>query len=269
MKVSISDVKDYMMCQRYARYKHVQQRSSLKRAGDALIVGTAWHKVMEVYFATKDKEAASAELERQVQDMLDNGRGTAAESLSRLGVWKDQWTIPEDWEICSVEHVLEAPIGKHTLQGRLDAIVKWNGLYWHVQHKTVDQSRPLTAYWQKMERDWHENAYTYLAEANDYRPYGGTLLLVARKYRKKDSEDLPVISHSFLTRTPEMIDDVVHDLNVVLDEWDARPFENFVQNRDACFGAFGNSPCVYLGVCNGMQSLDDETLFMPTESRYA
>ena len=290
MKLSVSDIKDFRRCEKLAYYKHNLLRSPAKSDSVALTVGTIWHKGMEVFLRERSADAAAAAMLDEVSKLeASDLHAKASYQLGILAAGLTYWTVPSDWEVLSIEQVLSASLPRwrtglhhandHILQGRLDAIVRWNGKVWHVQHKTVDERKNLPLYWRQMERDWHECAYAYLLERNGFDNYGGTLLIAARKVAAKrldPTNPSNIIVPQFISRPQHVIDKAVDDIYLIMNRWQANLDAarasggpgNFIEDRDQCTGPWGNSPCPYLDVCNGLISIDDPTKFVDTPDRY-
>lgn len=281
MRFNISSAKDFLKCQALAHYAHDRKRTKIGTGSRALTTGTIWHKIMEFYLNNKDAnpearfEGCNDIMASEIA-LIDDAllRHDVGKDLAALMVGLEAWNVMPDWEVSGTELELEAPIlGGHTLVGTLDALVKWNGMWWHVQHKTIAASQNLNLYWDYMTRDWHECGYQYMAKMHGYAPYAGTLLITARKLPLSRATQTPsaIINHTFLTRSDEMVDKAIRDLGEIATSWEAKQSVGssaFIQNRDHCIGAFRNSPCQYLGVCNGLHSLDDSSIFADLHSRY-
>lgn len=161
-----------------------------------------------------------------------------------------------DIEFLGNEVELEAPFGSHTLKGRLDGIVKWNGLYWHWQHKTVPQGKNLALYSRLIARSFHEHGYRHLAIHAGYEPYGGSWLECARKLSNAALDRGE--GSLFVTPLPTTANNagLLRDLETHIDrmaEWESRILaggELPPQVPDACGGFHGNSPCHFLDVCD-------------------
>lgn len=275
MKFNISSVKDYLKCEAYAHYAHDLRRVKSSSGSRALTTGIIWHKVMEEYLKSEDIDAcdriAAAECSA-ISDVKLNADVTR--DLSGLMLGLEVWQKPVDWQVHATEIELSGEIlGGHTLVGTLDGLVQWNGFWWHVQHKTISETQNLPVYWDYMTRDWHECGYQYLAKVLGYEPYAGTLLITARKMPmvRAQAKRQNIITHNFLTRSDQVVDKAIRDLGEIATRWEAKKAVGssaFLQNRDQCAGPFRNSPCQYLGVCNGVHSLDDSVRYTDAVSRY-
>lgn len=281
VRINISSLKQYQSCQRKAYFLNDIKRGPAGAPPRALLTGTTWHKVMEARFnpakrtGTPDAIVFDS-IAEYYRNNEDAALGTIAD-MKGLMVGYHHWEPPVDWEVKSVESVISAPLPRwktsgdapHTLQGIVDMLVKWNGKWWHVQHKTIAKNKSLPAFWQKMERDWHECGYEYMLESSGLdAPYGGTLLITARKLTEKAALASPgdVIQHQFITRPKHVVEKAVDDMFQMCEEWTAKLEScrvtggptSFVANLDSCMGLFGNSPCPYRSVCN-----DGEDIYGP------
>jgi len=289
MKLNISSIKDFQRCEKLAYYRYDLGRTRKRQYSQPLDVGTIWHKGMEAYMLRDNMDEMGDIMIDHLAQLTDREyHEKAAEQLSILQAGLAVWQKPVDWQVFSVEAVLDAPLPRwrvggpypsdHILQGRLDAIVKWNEQWWHVQHKTIDAAKPIPVYWQQMERDWHECGYAYLLARNGFTPVGGTLLITARKVSRKQATLNPhqIITHQFLTRPQAVVDKAVDDIHHIMDRWQANRDSArttggpsfYIENRDHCTGPYGNRACPYMDVCNGLVNIEDDTLFEPTQSTY-
>lgn len=275
MKINISNLRTYLECPTKAFYEHTLRRGPITKSL-ALELGSLWHSMMETRLKGDSIKAveAGAQLavacisESDLREKLDKG-------LTAILPAFREWQQPDDWKIIAVEKELEAPLGPdHTLQGRLDALVYWNGSYWHLQHKTVSASTPLALYYAYMERDWHECAYQYLAERNGYTPYAGTILNTVRKLSAKRMAENPkaALAIQYIPRDNRQVSKAIWDITTIaerIDDDNVSTTEDIIQNRSACMGRYGNSPCPYLQVCNNIISITDNSYFRDLEDRYA
>lgn len=267
LKLNISAIKDFLKCETYAHYLHDELRAPRRDPADALVIGGGWHKLMEHFIIHKDIAKVREILHTEIAPLLSpNQRERVLKSLTKLIDGLQTWNMPPDWEVYATEHPLEVNLPGCQLIGTLDALIKWNGYWWHVQHKTLAETVPLQTYWDYMVRDWHESVYQYLAQQHGFEPYGGTILVVAVKTRA----DRPTrIVHSYLLRPQHVVDKAVHDVVQIAAVWElARKDNNFIQNRDSCINAYRNSLCPYYGVCHGNVSLSDDNSFQTIPSRY-
>jgi hypothetical protein len=289
VKLNISSLKDFQRCEKMAYYRHDLQRSKLGQVSQPLDVGTIWHKGMEAYMQRENCDEVGEIFLREITNLPD--RDYTAKAATQLNILLDGlrvWQKPVDWNLRSVETVLQAQLPRwrkslhHSndpiLVGRLDAIIEWNGLWWHVQHKTIDAAKPIKVFWEQMARDWHECGYHYLMERNGIGPIGGTLLITARKVSAKALKENPfqVITHQFISRPQPVIDKAVDDIYTIMERWkhnqdDTRVMggpNSYIENRDSCTGPYGNRACAYMEVCNGLVQLGDDALFETTQRTY-
>ena len=267
--LNISSAKDFLKCETLAHYRHDLLRAPADEGSGALLVGTIWHKMMEHYIVRRDMSQLLPLASQELTAVADVGkRASAQRIITDLYGALPSWVIPPDWEIHGAEVELRAPLPNLDtyLVGKLDALIKWNGFWWHVQHKTLGGNIPLNKYYDYMTRDWHECGYQYLAQVHGYAPYGGTILIVAQKaFGSKPAR----ILHQYLSRSSQMVDKAIVDLSMIANRWTkAKETNNFIQTRDSCINAFRNSMCPYIGVCNGVTNLDSDR-FVAVVPRYA
>ena len=269
MKFNVSHVRAHLECPTKGRYQHVLKRGPHKRPL-ALEIGTLWHIGMETLLRTQNMVEAMIEV---------NNSLTTAETKVVSGwraiepafeAWPDRGWLRQ-WEILAVEQLVEYEITKNlTIQGTLDGLVKWEGQYWHLQHKTLSPSTPLHTYAAYMQRDWHECWYEFACREAGYAPFGGTILNVVRKLSAKTiaADPAQALSVQYIPRPYRIVEKAMEDLASIGGDL-AYDIGTNIQNRSMCAGRFGNSLCPYLDVCNGVAQIDDNELFTNIEDRYA
>lgn len=255
--MNVSSLKTYLECPRKYRYTVVQRRVDRLRH-DPLDLGTLWHQQMDAILQGVPRPPVN----------LSALSAKAAGYWPTLELALNAWQKPPNWEVIGTELVLALTTPSGVLvEGRLDALIKWNGLYWHVQHKTLSPSFSLPTYWTAMQRDWHECIYQWLATEKGYTPFAGTILNVVRKLTptamaKKPSAALSLIyiprSHTLVTSA---VDDFVRvHAQIATDN-------HFIENRSAC--RWNNSLCPFVPVCNGETLLSDDLLYKDADDTYA
>jgi len=261
MKLSVSHLKEHITCPAFAHFRNVLRVGPASRAL-ALDVGTAWHLTMQrLHHPTAPADIFSVEQE------LEEAVHTGAMSGDAFSTWQEilrpvalVWSPPPEWSVVTVEQEYSVPLGKHTLVGRPDAVVKWNGTYWHLQHKTVAASVPLGVYGELQRTDWHECAYQKMLEAAGYSPVTGTILVCCRKFVKSriQANPLAAIDIQYLARSTEVVEQAFLDMwegacGIALEGVGGR----IIRHPNACGGAYRNSLCPYRGVCFDGKSLAD------------
>jgi len=255
MKANISQLNLYMECPRKWYFKYVLKKG-IESSSQALLDGLDWHDLME--------SNPSSDLSIREGDPLWMKAG-----YDSWLAWKEQ-AKRDGFEFLGKEIELEAPLGPYTLFGRLDALVKWNGLLWHLQHKTVAPTKPISTYQRYVAKSWHEHGYQHLIEnaSKDGEkfatsPYGGCLLVICRKLADKTMKGYSdaglsnlVVSYLSLPdhiRTMRDIEDVVGRMEYL----DLRNTTFPPGNPNMCAGFYGNSLCQYIDVCDGHGSIED------------
>ena len=173
MRINISALNRYLECPRKWYYEYILGRGRASRS-QALLDGILWHEVV----------SGEGELPEDAPPWMKPA----------FEAWLEWREKHSDIVILATELPLEAPLGPHTLFGRLDALVTWEGKVWHLQHKTMAKSRPLDVLVRTQKRSFHEHAYKHLVEYNKpvrvpervdgvypAAPYGGTILVVCKK----------------------------------------------------------------------------------------
>jgi hypothetical protein len=254
MQVNVSAILNYISCPSKWFIRYVAQRGNPKGEGAAIRFGNRWHDMCEAGRFRYDP------------------RDTPQERLQlRLGWWALQRELRE-WDIRILERelTLTAPLGEHELIGRLDALVQWNNQHWHLQYKTTAQATNIDFFQRMVARSYHEAAYRELASANDYQPYGGTILVCLRKLSRaaiKRGEPLLVLLPVAVPHRPGAINELLYYVSRMT-LFQKTPLKNdperFIdlqcipQNPTACDG-YWHSPgtaCPYLDVCEGLAPCD-------------
>lgn len=243
--------KDWLTCPALAYYRHFLRRG-IPIDSSALELGTFFHSYMEARLKTM----AGAEGILPPEPKL--GEDALKEWL-KLEPFAREWALPHGWKVVIVEAPMELPFQKHILQGKLDAIVEWNGGFWSLQWKTCASSTNLEAFSESVRIGWHECAYQYLAENNGFRPFLGTILVTAKKLSQKAlTEGRNPIAVQYLPRDRALVERRLEDLNTLVDQMQIGfgfsqkevPPHSMPMNVDSCFGRFGNHKCDYFGVCH-------------------
>lgn len=256
MRINISALNRYLECPRKWYYEYILGRGRASRS-QALLDGILWHQVV----------SGEVELPGDAPPWMKPAFEAWLE-------WKEKHS---DITILGTELPLEAPLGPHTLFGRLDALVDWEGKLWHMQHKTMAKSRPLDVLIRTQKRSFHEHAYKHLIThtilkdgrlptvtgAHVDRPYGGTILVVC----KKITTALP-IHVEYLTINGGHEEAMTEVLTVVSrmawDKAEARRFSPF-QNRNSCAGPYLNSLCWAIDACDRLRPIDSYDEIDPLE----
>lgn len=266
MLISVSQIKRYMECPAKAHYEYTLHRGGLRKS-EALELGSLVHIFFDAVLSGKVWEVEIEEALAALEPIQSVELSEAFDILRpALELWKPQ----DDWRVVSVEQELQIPCGSHTLVGRLDGIVEWNGGYWHLQHKTLGATVPVGVYCEQQRTDWHESVYHRMAESAGYRPFLGTILNIVRKLSAKAVVANPassIVPPQYLPRTTEDVDGALSDLEQTINDI-ADPTRRIVKNRCACAGPYRNSLCEFKPVCDGDDTLDSPN-YRDLEIRYA
>jgi len=269
VRVNVSAVQTYLECPRKWYYKYVRERG-IDEDSEALRLGILWHKV-----AAGDMEVP-----------LD-----APEWMHRAKEDFDTWLADHsDVEVLAKETKLETQLGGHTIFGTPDCVLRWNGMLWHGQHKTISPQTPLDVYKRMVGRSYHEHIYkkmileTYAPCPMDVgipaapAPYGGTILMLAIKFtygpRSKPHGSPFAVEYLGIRDNAE----ILGSLSRVIDQMEASPgwpphlvngLEQLPpQNPDACGGRNKNKLCVYVDTCDGRTPIERMPHFDPL-ARYS
>lgn len=270
---NVSKLKTFLECEQKGHYKYHDGRSPNRRE-QALDIGTLWHKLMDARLQGATNPQCVQIIEDSFQKLFQESDPQYFHKVSHG--WKAiepafwAWKPNPEWEVIGTEMVVHRQLPGVRIEGTLDALVKWNGQFWHLQHKTLGASTPPDVYMAFMQRDWHECIYQWIA-GDTFKPYGGTILNVVRKLSFTTISANP--SHALwsvpIPRDNDQVMKAVSDMATAISRFEMLKVTNDpIQNRSACAGWMGNRLCPYIGVCNGVATLTDDTLFKPTEDRY-
>jgi len=276
MRANISMVKDYLACPRLWYYRDHLKRG-LGGEGGAVEYGTMFHAAG----AAKLKGKLDEWLQTEIHDPYLYGQtprwgSDALLEFTKCSPYLKNLEIPPDWHVALVEQAISCKLRHdHILEGRLDALVKWNGGWWSVQWKTCGQGVNISTYAEGIRVGWHEIAYQHLAEQCGYTPFMGTILITVKKLSmKKLDEGVQPIAIQYLAREHSMVEERMNHLVSILDFMaedalasDADPYHT-IKNPEACLGRWGKKKCQYFPICHEHSSIDDD-LYMPLPDRYS
>jgi hypothetical protein len=228
MVINVSQVNEWLGCQAYWKHRNVSKRGVEPTEGSALSLGTRWHQLV----------AGEAQLHNPEDSFQDP-------YWMRAGL--DAWHL---WvqehpgiEILEREVVYQRSLDEHVLIGTLDALVRWGGALWHLQHKSLTPGVPISVFAQLQARSLHEHGYKYLVGPE----YRGTILVICRKLTKGDPLCVEYIKpkgdHARMLAT---ISATATRMERVI-----RGEAQAIENPNACAGPYRNHLCEYIGVCNG------------------
>lgn len=272
MKVNVSAVLDYLECPSKWFMRYVCCRSP-QGTGKAIRFGNRWHDMCEA-------DAWS-------RDPADEPHETLLLRLARWALQRElrRWDI----EILAREKTFTATLppkivreitgNTHEIMGRLDALVRWNGQTWHMQYKTMAQSKDIHFFQRIVARSYHEHAYKHLAINNGYADYAGTILVCVRKLSRKAIKDgkpilsiLPIAIPDRpgaileLAAAADAMQALMHRSTSPMHTWEEY-LPRVPQNPQACDGFFHGpaTRCPYLDVCDGLAYPDSIPRVDPLE----
>lgn len=281
MRINVTMLRDFLKCPQYAWNMHVLFRGPDGPAAVSLDVGRLFHEGMEARM--KGTKLMPIRYPSWVKV-----RPEAREKFEKHKLWLpiNAFAPETDWRIEAVEVALADEMGMATLQGRLDAIIKWNGKFWSLQWKTYEGD--LLGLQERVRLSWHEAAYQYLAEQNAYKPWGGTILGACEKlpgYRligepKKrvevtDEDRIGALTFHYLARSQRQQMRIMQDVYGVIQDMHRvlaggavfSPQQFMPRNYDTCFGPYGRSRCPYFAACHEGANIM-EPPFVQLEPRY-
>lgn len=277
MRLSVSQIKRHMTCPMMAHYEYDLLRAPGGTLVRPLEVGTIAHVALAAKLVGLNWREAADQAVSELASKFGQTPSAAVRLQETLDEWDvlsmaiNAWTKPDDWEVLSVEQEMEVPVGRHTIVGRLDSVVVWNGSRWHLQHKTLAATKPVAVYAEQQRTDWHESVYQRMLEQIEGAPVAGTVLNLVRKFARSTMSKDPskALGHLFLPRADWEVDEALADLEGIIDDIEAQGSgRRIYKNRSACAGGYGNVLCPYKDVCDDMVSIDDPDRFVTLESRY-
>lgn len=243
MKTNISAVQTYLECPRMWYHKYILKRG-IETDSEALRLGILWHQIC----------AGEREIELSDPEWMHS-------ALTEFDLWK--LDHPEV-KFLGVEVEMEAKLGEHTLIGRLDSLIEWNGKLWHGQHKSTAATTNIPIFSKLISRSFHEHGYRLMVEQKYGKPYGGTILFIAKKLTDKALSEgkspfmveyLPIPPSSALL---ESLTQILGLMAIVLEDAEDQKFGRLPpQNPDSCGGRFKNHLCEYIDVCEGKMKIEE------------
>jgi hypothetical protein len=295
MDVNASQLTDFQRDELSWFYKYVQRRS---RRGEGyalpLQIGIWFHSLMESYFAAirgehdhaSPKSIAAVEATKTLIEMklalesvgsfdtLDFNR----ECLSLLELFSSRWQLSyTPTKILQVEEILRVPIGAsgHHIIGIPDTVIRINGLWWHLSHKTMSDRTPVQPFIEAMARNLNELLYAHMictTQAIDPSLYGGTYLNIARKLSAKAARERPesAFVQALIPIDPSQVSYALSDVATLVARMQSIINEEIppVDNRDSDLSRWGRGLSPYFRVKTNTEDLFDDSLFEPTVTRY-
>ena len=287
--LNVSRLTDQLRCEVYAHNKWRLKRQPVFENTGARAFGLAWHAAMEVLLKAKAAgtppslgsalEAAEPHFELALAQALyeDKIKKIQADRAT-LEALLPHVEFPPAWKVGAVEEEIQLSLGilpttgeELTMRGRPDTLVWWEGLLWHVQHKTTGPSVSWPTYERAVQRSFHENLYLEMLARNfGETTIGGTILLGVRRLAPSTVAKDPTsafhrayIPNNEADRARALesimrIADRVHSTDVLAEA--GIPL-GLIENRAACFGAFANAPCPYVEACLGNVAIEDDVYF--------
>ena len=291
--------KVWRSCQREYEFRYLRGYRPAVDA-TALQFGTTIHKGLEVMWRAwqarrKDPLAeALGALDARVMDGFEHAKAQVLLTGYFLR-WKD-----EPLTILDVEAQFETPLtsptmGRHSgfmLAGKIDAIVedKRDGLIKLVEHKTSSESvEPGALYWKKLRLNAQVSAYFEGAKSLGLDASGMIYDVIkkpgqkplqvnsrrsspetAEAYRERVAEEVQgsldeYFRRGTVVRLESELNAALEDLYDTADEiLRAEKLTRYPRNAGSCV-RYGRE-CPYFSVCCGEASLDDESLFVRSDS---
>jgi hypothetical protein len=260
-RLSVSQLKAVLVCPQYAHFKYVVGRGVAPST--ALTLGSLWHLAMASHLEP------NSDRQKAYEDALATAPNEVLTKWDALLPALETWRMPDGWEIVQVEQALTLELTSAILIGTPDTIVRWNGGFWHLQHKTLAPGIPLDVFGELTRTDWHECVYELMLAQAGFNPVRGTILNIVRKLSAKTIAASPhtALSIQYITRTPIDITTAMGDVDHLAHLLYTDEIYCGLKNRAACAGPYRNHLCEYKPVCDNQCDLADPR-FIDLESRY-
>lgn len=267
----------YMTCPKKFEYAMLMHRRGEGLPSPALAYGTAWHKALEVHYklggGPADRERNRDAVRTRVTLLgVESDRVDDYRTLDRLLLEYDKyvarWGMPlqEDAQTVGwpeqplVEIATEVtwPGARHPYAGKIDRIVKAQGLFFVEDHKTT--SRWSSNYFRQFELKNQMIGYAFIGQLLTGIPISG-VRINAHVCRKSDSQ----FERQTISFSQDRLEEWARNYNA----WITR-IENdvlvqptlgdmaFIRNFDACDGKY--AMCSYAGVCSSSPQIRHKVL---------
>lgn len=259
LDLNVSQIQAFIRCPRYWYHRYVAQRSD-ERESAALRMGTAWHLLMEKVLVDPDL----GQLLRICEMTSDEWERTLfMEGLAQFHQWMED--SPE-YELLDAEMELDFVLdGRFRIFGKLDRLVKFNGSYWHMQHKTLAANKFVPSYITSVRRSLHEYAYRRMCEAHELTPYGGTILFILRKNKDPLSNPPLIVPPAHLATADTdgwREQSLMYWCNQIARMQAPSVVGSVPQNPEACLDW---GLCEYIDVCDNRKDITD----LPVKNPYS
>lgn len=263
----------YMTCPKKFEYSMLRNRRSEGLPSPSLAYGSAWHKALEVHYrlgggrGDRDRNRAAVEaaiaLVWQGSDRADDYR-TDARVLLEYDNHVSKWGMPLDedaqtvgWPdqpLVEIATELTWPGAAHSYTGKIDRVIKAQGLYFVEDHKTT--SRWSAGYFRQYELKNQMMGYAWMAQLFTGKPIAG-VRINAHVCRTKDSQ----FERQIISFSQDRLKEWAQNYNgwVLRMERDIQA-NDFPRNLDACDGKYGM--CQYAGVCSSSPGIRERVLEM-------
>jgi hypothetical protein len=289
MLITNSRLRAFRRCPRYHQHAYVDLVRPVETSF-ALRFGTLIHLALESWWSTPASRliAAMAAIESAcANDEFDEFERIKAEELIRgyHARWSD-----DTYETISVEQEFQIPIeGGHTLGGKFDALARKDGKTYIIEHKTTSESlEPGGDYYQRVcTLDSQVSTYYRAAKALGHDVtscvYDCILRIALRPYKAGKTRKADETAEEFRLRVRAAIADeperyyaryaivrterdeteAASDLRRTIRHLEIAVEEGSYRNTESC-KSFG-SPCQYISVCSGLDSMDNVLKFRKSE----
>jgi len=275
VKFNISQIIEFEKCPVRWYFRYVMRRvpRSTYEAWP-LVLGTHTHKFFERFFSNFLPQHHAANL--FLDECLNSNdlqpidkRVKQAAQAEMMATALRRWKSDYEFKTLNTEEVLEAPLGGHTLVGRLDRRVEYMSSMMHYQIKTMGTSTNLDAFITSRRRNSHELGYAYLIQKNFGELPSKMFLNGIRKTTLNvlNSKPETVYVQEFIPLSEDQISgflaDTVRTFESMCGYATISNWKEIPQRREADTNPYnGGKLDPYFWVLMGRDDIHDEELFM-------
>lgn len=254
----------YMECPKKYEYSMVLHRKRTGAENPALIYGTTWHKLLELYYkgATIEQCILGAAHVWKEHGKLDDHR-TFDRAVLEFENYRARWGATPDREDGQTVGWPDAPIVEvsvnalwdgalHPYAGKIDRIIELQGQLFVEDHKTTSQMGSY--YFQQFELSNQMMGYAFITRHLTGRWIAG-VRINAHAVLKRESK----FAREIITFSKDRLEDWSRNYNSWVPRIEASyTAGDFPRNFNACAGKYGQ--CTYATVCAVSPRIRDRVL---------
>lgn len=181
-------------CRKAVEWRYVEHLSPIERA-HSLAFGSLIHECLEIWHRHRDFSLVLDHIDRSCPERLHDGAQKRDWHLATamMRAYAERYAA-EEFEVVALEHLFEGPITNpatgaasrsFVLGGKVDGIVRIDGDYYILEHKTASQID--ADYLERLWTDFQITLYAYYIEQTMGIPITGILYNVLVKARLQQS----------------------------------------------------------------------------------